>query len=67
MSRMSEFIAFKATIELLKERGMQNVIDEVYEKCVAQKNKKKEEIVNYVKGIYAPFKDEEISARLRRC
>ena len=64
MSRMSEFIAFKATIELLKERGMQNVIDEVYEKSVAQKNKKKEEIVNYVKDIYAPFKDEEISAKI---
>lgn len=64
MSRMSEFIAFKATIELLKERGMQNVIDEVYEKSVAQKNKKKEEIVNYVKDIYAPFKEEEISAKI---
>ena len=64
MSRMSEFIAFKATIELLKERGMQNVIDEVYEKSVAQKNKRKEEIVNYVKDIYAPFKEEEISAKI---
>ena len=64
MSRMSEFIAFKATIELLKERGMQNVIDEVYEKSVAQKNKKKEDIVNYVKEIYAPFKEEEISAKI---
>jgi amidophosphoribosyltransferase len=61
---MSEFIAFKATIELLKERGMQNVIDEVYEKSVAQKNKRKEEIVNYVKDIYAPFKEEEISAKI---
>ena len=64
MSRMSEFIAFKATIELLKERGMQNVIDEVYEKSVAQNNKRKEEIVNYVKDIYAPFKEEEISAKI---
>ena len=64
MSRMSEFIAFKAAIELLNERGMQYVIDEVYEKSVAQKHKKKEEIVNYVKEIYAPFKDEEISAKI---
>ena len=59
MSRMSEFIAFKAAIELLKERGMQQVIEDVYEKCVAQSRKKKEEIVNYVKEIYAPFTDEQ--------
>ena len=64
MSRMSEFIAFKAAIELLKERGMQSVIDEVYRKSVAQKDKKKEEIVNYVKEIYAPFTDEEISDKI---
>lgn len=64
MSRMSEFAAFRAAIELLKERNMQYVIDEVYKKSVAQKNKPKEEIVNYVKEIYAPFTDEEISAKM---
>lgn len=64
MSRMSEFIAFKAAIELLKERGMQNIIDETYEKSVTQLHRKKEEIVNYVKDIYAPFTDEEISAKI---
>lgn len=64
MSRMSEFAAFRAAIELLKERNMQSVIDEVYEKSVAQKDKPKEEIVNYVKEIYAPFTDEEISAKM---
>ena len=64
MSRMSEFIAFKAAIALLKERGMQNVIDEVYEKSVAQSRKRKEEIVNHVKEIYAPFSDEEISDKI---
>lgn len=66
MSRMSEFIAFKAAIELLKERGMQRVIDETYEKAVAQKHKKKEEIVNHVKNIYAPFTEEEISEKIAR-
>ena len=64
MSRMSEFIAFRAAIALLKERGMQHIIDETYEKSVAQSRKKKEEIVNYVKEIYAPFTDEEISAKI---
>ena len=64
MSRMSEFIAFRAAIALLKERGLQHIIDETYEKSVAQSCKKKEEIVNYVKDIYAPFSDEEISAKI---
>lgn len=64
MSRMSEFIAFKAAIALLNERGMQNVIEDVYEKCVAQSRKKKEEMVNYVKEIYAPFTEQEISDKI---
>jgi len=64
MSRMSEFIAFKAAIALLKERGMQQVIDEVYRKSVAQKYKPKEAIINHVKEIYAPFTDEEISNKI---
>jgi amidophosphoribosyltransferase len=64
MSRMSEFIAFKAAIKLLEERGMQSLIDETYRKSVAQREKKKEHIVNYVKDIYAPFTDEEISGKI---
>lgn len=64
MSRMSEFIAFRATIELLNERGLQHIIKDVYEKCVSQINKPKEEIVNYVKEIYAPFTDDEISTKI---
>jgi amidophosphoribosyltransferase len=64
MSRMGEFIAFRAAIELLKERGMQQVIDETYKKSVAQRHKRKEEIVNYVKDIYAPFTEEEISNKI---
>lgn len=64
MSRMSEFAAFRAAIELLKERGMQNIIDRVYRKSVEQRNKPKEEIVNYVKEIYEPFTDEEISKKI---
>lgn len=64
MSRMSEFAAFRAAIALLKEKGMESVIEEVYKKSVAQKDKPKEEITNYVKEIYAPFTDEEISAKM---
>ncbi|MGB4341843.1 MAG: amidophosphoribosyltransferase [Dysgonamonadaceae bacterium] len=66
MSRLSEFIAFKAAIELLKEHGMQHVIDEVNQKSLAQKNKKKEEIVNYVKKIYEPFTEDELSDKIAK-
>lgn len=64
MSRMSEFAAFRAAIALLEERGMHSVIDDVYKKSVAQKDKPKEEIINYVKEIYAPFTDEDISNKM---
>ena len=64
MSRMSEFAAFRAAIELLKEKGMQSIIDDVYKKSLAQKDKPKEEIANYVKEIYAPFTEEEISKKM---
>ena len=64
MSRMSEFAAFRAAIALLKDRGMQSIIDSVYAKCSAQRNEPKEKIENYVKEIYAPFTDEEISAKM---
>lgn len=64
MSNMDEFIAFRATVELLKERGMLSLIDEVYAKSLAQRNLPKEEIVNYVQEIYAPFTMEEISAKI---
>lgn len=64
MSRMGEFIAFRAAVALLEERGMHDVIERVYNLCKAQEHLPKEEIRNYVKEIYAPFSDEEISAKI---
>ncbi|MFA6872084.1 MAG: amidophosphoribosyltransferase, partial [Bacteroidaceae bacterium] len=64
MSRMSEFIAFKAAIELLHDQGKEQLIMEVYHKSLAQVGKPKDQIVNYVKEIYAPFTPEEISAKM---
>ena len=64
MSRMGEFIAFRAAIELLKDRGMSHIIREVYEKCLIQAKLPAAEQVNEVKAVYAPFTDEEISAKM---
>jgi amidophosphoribosyltransferase len=66
MSKMGQFVAFEAAIQLLKERGMQHIIEEVYEKCKASLLLPKEEIVNHVKDIYRPFKQEEISAQITK-
>ena len=64
MSRMGEFIAFKAAMALLRDRGMEAVIEEVYRKSKAQQHYPKEQIVNYVKEIYEPFTQEEISGKI---
>ena len=64
MASMEQFIAFKAAIALLEERGMQDVIINAYSKSKAQLGLPKEEMVNYIKEIYAPFTDEEISAKM---
>ena len=64
MSRMSEFIAFKAAIELLRDREMRNIIAAAYRKAKEQAELPKEQMVNYVKDIYAPFTEEEISAKM---
>lgn len=66
MTRMNEFIAFNAAIALLRERGMAGVIDEVYERCKAQEGRPKEEMVNHVKAIYAPFTEEEVAEKIAR-
>ncbi len=64
MARMKEFIAFRAAIELLKERDMRDMIEAAYRKSKEQEGLPKEQMVNYVKDIYAPFTDEEISAKM---
>ena len=59
MSRMSEFIAFRAAMELLHERKMPDVIDSTLRNCLERPEEE-----NWVKAIYAPFTDEEISAKI---
>ena len=64
MTRMGDFCAFNAAIALLKERNMESLIDDVYQKCKAQENLPKEEVMNYVTEIYKPFTPEEISDKI---
>lgn len=65
MSRMGEFIAFNAAVELHKERGTTNIMEEVYNKCKDNIcNKNVTESVNYVKEVYEPFTEEEISKKI---
>lgn len=64
MSRMGEFVAFTAAIELLKEQGKEDLIQDVYERCKKQQFLPIEEIENFVKDIYRPFTAEEISKKI---
>jgi len=64
MAKLHDFVAFNAAIDLLKERDMGHVINDVYKKCKAQEKWPKEEIVNHVKEIYKPFCAKEISERI---
>jgi len=64
MAILGKFVAFEAAIALLKERKLSKIIDEVYRKCKEQQHLPKEEIYNYVKEIYKPFSDEQISKKI---
>lgn len=64
MARMGDFVAFRAAIALLKERGLEGLIQEVYEKCKAQIHLADDEVQNFVKEIYQPFEAQEISDKI---
>ncbi|MCH5227734.1 MAG: amidophosphoribosyltransferase [Muribaculaceae bacterium] len=64
MSSLSEFAAFRAAIALLKERGMEDIITEVYNKCKEMQTLPDSEQVNCVKEIYAPFTQQEIASKM---
>ncbi len=64
MAKLCDFIAFSAAIELLKETGKENIINEVYKKSKSQQDLPKEQIVNYVKEIYSQYTAEQISLKI---
>ena len=64
MAKMGDFIAFEAAIQLLVDTKRENIIQDVYKQCLSQVDLPKEQVRNYVKEIYAPFTDEEISVKI---
>lgn len=64
MSRMGEFIAFKAAIALLHEQKMEYIIENTYQKAKEQQTLPKEKIKNCVQDIYKPFTEEQISKKI---
>ncbi|MFT4203458.1 MAG: amidophosphoribosyltransferase [Chitinophagaceae bacterium] len=64
MSRMGDFVAFRAAIALHKDRGTTATLDDIYQKCKEAAEKDTLKDVNFVKGVYAPFTPEEISDKI---
>lgn len=64
MEKFDHFVAFFAALDLLKEKGMENVIHETYEKCVAELKKNDDDIQNCTRALYAPLTADEISSKI---
>jgi amidophosphoribosyltransferase len=64
MAKLEGLVAFRAALELLKERNLYHIVEEVYQKSKAQEDFIDADVVNYVKEIYAPFTDQEISDKI---
>lgn len=64
MSRMNDFIAFRALIALLKDDGKEALLQEIYEKCKEELAKESGDIINHVKELYAQYTADQVSAKI---
>ena len=64
MSKLGDFIAFKAALELLKDRGQSSLLDQLYDKCKELQRNNKLHTENIVRKVYASFTPQEISAKI---
>ena len=64
MPRLEEFCVFRATVELLKESGKEDLLEETYHKCKVELEKPKTEMKNAVRDIYRPFTVDEINNKI---
>ena len=64
MSKMADFVAFEAAVELINDRGDTQLLDDIYQACLEEENKPNAQVVNHVTRLFAPFTPEEISKRI---
>lgn len=64
MAKLGDFVAFRAAIELIKERGLEHILDEVYKRSKAQLDLPDKEVKNYVKMVYESFSYKEVSQKI---
>ena len=64
MARLEDLVAFQAALALQKENGNERIVEEIYHKCKAQEKLNDNEQINFVKELYAPFTDEDISNKI---
>ncbi len=64
MANLESLVAFRAALELLKDANKYHIVKEVYDKCVQQTDLDDKHVQNFVKEIYEPFTDEQISAKI---
>jgi len=66
MSKMKDFVAFKALLSLLERDNKEDMLEMVYFECKEEENKPLDEMVNHVKELYALYSDYEISAEIAK-
>jgi len=66
MSELGNFIAFQSMVELLRDHGKSELLEEVYRACLEQRNSRPEEMKNYVKTLYDCFSDDQIAAKISK-
>tara|TARA_Y100001968_G_scaffold67125_2_gene57922 strand:- start:2290 stop:4179 length:1890 start_codon:yes stop_codon:yes gene_type:complete len=64
MSKMADFVAFEAAVELVHDRDQTEILDEIYQACLAEENQPASQTVNHVVRLFEPFTPEEISERI---
>ena len=64
MAKLEDFIAFKAALQLHKDKGTMNLVEDIYKKCLGQVESKDSDVINYVRDFYAPFTADEISLKI---
>jgi amidophosphoribosyltransferase len=64
MANLESLIAFRAALELLKDKDQYHIVDDVYKKCKAQIHMDDNDVQNFVKEIYASFTDDDISEKI---